>query len=242
MSDLWFGTEKKGFNQLGDFIHIEADWNTANSTFEFSAARLLKLDDGSIVVGMQATNITGVAGNVKVEYPFACAVTIHTGEYEIYDAKSKGKVKVQQSNLEKVFLKAFAEAAVDFDKVYTGRIAFALNPVFAGDFLDGSVPMSVFMKNAWAVTDADEAAINSIKDLRLESSKNGSKGGGYAKGQSELEKLNDRVKFIQLQFPSVFTTDSPMGEQFTALPATSQTAVADFMAVILGSGRKSETF
>ena len=190
MSDLWFSTEKKGFNQLGDFIHLEHDWNSSNVVIEFSAMKAIKLDNGSICLGMIATKITGVANNVKIEFPFACAVTIHTEPYQIYDAKAKGKVEVKNGDLEAVLLKYFGDD-FNFEKCYKGSIELVYTK-FVSAVIEGKMTHEQL-----ALVTLEETEDLPIKDLRLESSKNGSKGGkSYAPAETTAQRIEARTKAL----------------------------------------------
>jgi hypothetical protein len=190
---LWFSTELKGFNQLGDFLHLEFDSSKESTRIDCDEIRFVPLDDGSIVIGMLATAISNVSSKVDVKYPFVCAVTVHAVEYEIYSMDAKAKVKVQPSITEQLMLKQLA--TFDLEKVYKGFIEY--KPVMAEiyELIEaGTLPVDkIILSNLLEIESAP-----TIGSLRLESSKNGSKAkGGYAaKAQTELERLNDRQAYL----------------------------------------------
>lgn len=190
---LWINPEKKGFNQLGDFIHVEFDPNKESPRFDCQEVRFITCDDGSIIIGMLATAIQGVSSKCNLTYPFVCALTLHTSEYEVYDLDAKGRIKVQPSLTEKLLIKQLE--TIDLEGCYAGWIEYKpVLPEIAALIEAGTIPSTQIPLFGLAVIDS----CPTIASLRLESSKNGTKkGGGYAaKAQTELERLTDRQAFL----------------------------------------------
>lgn len=190
---LWINPEKKGFNQLGDFIHIEFDPSKESPRFDCQEVRFLKCDDDSIIIGMLCNAIQGVSSKCDIKYPFACALTLHTAKYEVYDLDKKGRIEVEPSLTEKLMLKQLE--SLDLDGSYAGWIEYKpIMPEIFALIEAETIPVTQIPLFGFA-TIPDCPTIGS---LRLESSKNGTKKGygSSAKAQTELERLTDRQAFL----------------------------------------------
>jgi hypothetical protein len=226
---LWINSEKKGFNQLGDFIHVEFDPAKESPRFDCSEVRFITCDDGSIIIGMLATAIQGVSSKCKLDFPFVCAVTLHTAKYEVYDMDKKGRVEVEPSLTEKLMIEQLK--SIDLDGSFAGWIEYKpIMPEIAALIETGTIPATQIPLFGLAVIDS----CPTISSLRLESSKNGTKkGGGYAaKAQTELERLGDRHLFINSFLLALTGEDIEKADTALALVGLSDIQVGKLSSIM----------
>ncbi|MBE9059305.1 hypothetical protein [Sphaerospermopsis sp. LEGE 08334] len=146
---------------------------------------------------------------------------LNKGEHE---TTYKGETKKHTQSTLELFL-CNRINALDWDKAYTGMIRFRYDGMLT--YLLGDVGMTPDMKEQ-----AEKAAINLTplenKTIELEPLKNavGYKGGyGGSKGQTELEKLNDRMAFTLQQMKAIF-------------PEAKLDSIADLIQLLASDGDK----
>lgn len=185
---IWFKDDNKFF---APWYQLEPDYLDVDSRATFSEGKFVKGDDGSITCFMWVTAITNLAGACTIKdggMPFK--LTIHAGEYDFYDSKSKSKTKRPQTIGEKVLLNHFGDK-FDFDAAYSGSIQLVSNEQLNGLYLNGTIP---YEGSSWLNLTPLEA-LDKMKDLPMEAT--AKKSGGYgSKAQSEKERLQDRWSFL----------------------------------------------
>jgi hypothetical protein len=188
MAKLWFGQEKKGFNQLGDYLWIDCDFRSVGATLFFDEMRILATDDGDFILGMNLLGGKDFSDKVDLKlFPMAVALWIHKPgtKYEIYSLDEKKKVEIEATPLEAVIHLALTK--MDVSLFYKGELAIVASPVNEKVL---SAPELIDVLTPFKLTQIPE--LTKLKDLRIESSKVGGKGGFKgASGQKQKEKLAD---------------------------------------------------
>jgi hypothetical protein len=145
--------------------------------------------ESGIIALFAATKITELYKADDMATNQLVYMVFHSGEYELYDLKTKSRIKTQPSPFETLVIEYFTTG--------NGKDWISENIVFSGT-LDihsaDSVLKQVSKLNAWDVifnlTPLEESVL--LKDTVAG---NGGKK-GYAAGQKEADKLNDRKLFL----------------------------------------------
>lgn len=190
---FWFNPEKKGFNQLGDFVWIDTDYRTVNTKLFFDELKILPIDGGGYLLGFNLLTADNLSDKIESKiFPLPCALWLHPKgtKYEIYSLDDRKKVEVESTPLEQVVIKALE--LVDSTKVYKGALDLVASPMNA-KVLDN--PETLVAMNPLFLVEIPEAKV--IGGLRLESSKVGGSTGSktYKPAQTEKSKLDDRLLF-----------------------------------------------
>jgi hypothetical protein len=207
--DFWYIAPKEGqkYAMIGS-----SNWSDTASKVEFDELGFISEDDFYHVYAY-ATKFKGIAsfGDKSWEFkPQLVKFRVARKDHEKED-KEKKKVVVTQSRLEKWICSLFGR--LEEGKIYSGFInlqddEFCLTLATGIDHNTGNqIPEEVLrqMEKMQAyVVEVTEPKHVLAEDIEIPKGKKGGFGYGGSKGQTELEKLNDRVAFIcqQLGFIS----------------------------------------
>ena len=129
---------------------------------------------------------------------------------------------------------------LDNSKSYKGSIALQDSPMLemliSGTDATGQPIEPGFAATAWAmIWNLQETEPNLIKPEDCTAPKGGSGSWGGSKGQTELEKLNDRLEFFRIQVAKVdpdYKVDSPFDLTETAIAISSTTKINELLVTI----------
>jgi len=193
---IWFSPEKKGYNQLGDYLWLNPDCRDIDSKIYFSELRIVKTPDNDYLLGMWVKDITNLSDKVDRNiFPLAIALWIHRpgSKYNIYSLNDKGVIEIESTKVEQVLWHQINDE-LDINSYYSGRIHLESSGTFLDRLLeDKSLRRQFSMIQVQEIED-----LVNLKDLRLESGKAGFDGKTTTtkKSASEESKLNDRLAFI----------------------------------------------
>lgn len=191
--------------------YAKSDWSwlTLAATLEFSEFRFTSNDDFYFIFA-NATKLTDFKNFADLKAPWSeCLVTFQVArkDYEQYQKAAGGKVTVKQSRLEKVVCMLLA--GLDPAVCYSGELCL-MDTSTLDNIVSGLDKKGVQMSEekiaglletigTFEIVEAPEKITDA--DVGVPAQKNGS--GSYSKGQTELEKLNDRLKFLSIHIKVV---------------------------------------
>lgn len=197
---VFFNAPKDGSKFSSAWIK---DWENINSNIEFDALRFTS-DDDYYYVYMFAKKFTDLLNlsdkNWKFE-PQLMAMQIQRKDVEKWSSKESKKIPSVQSLPEKLVCRFLDKC--DASKTYKGFLALQNNG-FVNTALTGidpsgkPVPEALIEQIFSGFGNLEEAESDLIADDDVKAPVKKSWSGG-SKGQSELEKLNDRLSFISAQ-------------------------------------------
>ncbi|MBW4689608.1 MAG: hypothetical protein KME40_32080 [Komarekiella atlantica HA4396-MV6] len=178
-----------------------SNWAEANSQIDFSELGFCD-DDSFYYVFAYVTKFNGIAKLRDDSWSFEPQLIqfkVAKKDYEKTDKEGKQQ-KVVQSRLEKWLCKLFDELD---EGIYSGSLSLqdcSMVESFVTGLDNSGKPVDPttlkIMQGTYASLELVEKPEKVLpEDIKTPSGKSYSKG-GYAKGQTELEKLNDRVSFI----------------------------------------------
>jgi hypothetical protein len=193
---VWFTTEKKGYNQLGDYLWLNPDCRDIDSKIYFSELRIVKTLDNDYLLGMWVKDITNLSDKVdKNVFPLAIALWIHRpgSKYNIYSLNDRGVIEIESTKVEQILWHQINDQ-LDTDSYYSGCISLESNSMLLDKLLTNKSLRQEF--SMILVEEIEE--LQNLKDLRLESGKAGFDGKTTTtkRTASEEAKLNDRLTFI----------------------------------------------
>jgi hypothetical protein len=206
MTDVYLkSTEADKYNSRGDFLHLDINYLTDSVVLDFDACTQMTTDKGSIIIGLNVTNVTGVSAGAKtLPLPMPLCFTIHaTGDsYELFDMveykKSKdakaAKKTIEPTPLEGLLLKAITAQGLDFSVNQAGTIKLMSTPTDEM-FLSGEFPIEKF-RFVMLTPSTSEALKGKVLGLGASGGAGGGK--GYASAQTELAKMHDRRQAIKV--------------------------------------------
>jgi len=202
MANNWYNAPKDGAVYASMTV---SDWNAVATKLTFSEMAFKK-DSEFIHLFCYLTEQPKDLVNVDnkqwkfepqlLSFKIACAST-----YQKWNSKEKKKVACEQSQVEKLYSRAFE--SLEEGKVYSGFMALesggTTSMLATGQKPDGSAIPQEFIdmmaSSTYSFKPVETPQFVKVEDLKLpEKSGNGWSGGG--KGQTELEKLADRELFL----------------------------------------------
>jgi len=201
MKQFWYIEKKE--NQKFAMVGC-SNWAEANSRIEFEELAFYKNDDFYHVFAY-ATAFTEIAvfGDKNWTFqPQFIKFKFATKDYQKED-KDKNKVDVKQSRLEKWLCSLFDE--LEEGKFFKGWLNLKDDPycdIFVSKELKGiPIDQSVLSQMMMMSVEMEEITPSKLtaEDITVTSSSGGFGGKGFARGQSELEKIEDRLKFLLKQ-------------------------------------------
>lgn len=214
MAGKYFDYEDK-FNKLpkdGDFKRLEADWKTENIRLDFNASKLKKLDSGEMLLGLNVIACSGLSSGKKdLVFPMQISLLFHNAPWKLkqYDFKESKDVEVElePTTLDKAMI-AYLDT-LDESVNYTGNITLQDSEMLEM-FVDGEVPWSKFKQVSFTELKDDKSQLEG-KDLSISTGKNGK---GYAKAESQADKVKARVLALKdLVKTDLGIADDALGEQ-----------------------------
>jgi hypothetical protein len=184
------------------------DWSNMHVRLDFEEFCIKEDDTFYYLFGFanEASDLVFVkAGRDWKFEPQMVTLKIAKKDYERWDMTEKKSVPASQSKTERFFAKIFSN--LDLSKVYTGKFGFSHMPLMDAYVLeenDGQ-PMAenvkeITVKTSFPVTVVDEPQKIKINDITIPTKSKAE----YAKGQTEYERLNDRLKFLETQLRLVY--------------------------------------
>ncbi len=206
---FWYNAASEGseFNSLAC-----TDWNQINSMIQFDELGVKSDDEFHHLFGW-ATSATDVIKVGEKDFkwtPQLVTIKIARKNYQKYDRVAKKKVDAEQSTIEKLLCKLLE--SYDLSKVYKASVQFQHSNIVkmlvdGVDTMGNPMPDMVFdsMSSSYlSMEDVAEPGHIKLDKLQLPSKTNW---GGGSKGQTEYERLNDRIKFateqIKLAYPTL---------------------------------------
>jgi hypothetical protein len=180
------------------------DWNDANFTLKATEMRFL-VTATSVFIFAMAEDVGEVVKWVDSKkdesfkwQPQLICIELHAKPYK----KWKAKEETQPAKVEQWACKKIGE--LDHTKAYKGMIAFQNNPMLdmfiTGIAANGQTlppeTLAMMESTAWQVEETDTTLVPADK---VAAPKSGGGSWGGSSGQTELEKLNDRLEFIKQQ-------------------------------------------
>lgn len=206
MAKLWFNPEKKGYNQLGDFLWLDCDFRVTDTVLAFTELRINKLDDGGYVLGMWLQGCSNLSDRVSVSvFPLAAAIYIRPpgSKYEIYSLEDKGKKEIDATPSEAVI--KLALDSMECDKFYEGSVAISCSSMNESIL---AAPELIKQLSPFKLKEIESC--KNIGALALESSKTGGKGNGQYKssGESQATKIMARQGALKALFCEAYGLES----------------------------------
>lgn len=206
---FWYNTPSEG----SEYSNLACtDYAVLNSLIKFEEVAFKFDDDFNYVFGYasDASDLIKVGDRDFKFTPQLITFKLAKKDYQKYDVKTKSKVDVQQSMIEKLMCQLLGE--LDFGSVYAGTMQLQtssiINMLVTGKQLNGDpLPDAVkesMVSSYLSLKEIDEPKHIKVDALKLPEKKQWS--GGGVKAQSEHEKLTDRLKFIteqlKIEYPS----------------------------------------
>ena len=196
---FWYSVPSEG----SEYSNLACtDFAGLNSSIKFEEVAFKSDDDFNYVFGYasDASDLIKVGDRDFKFTPQLITFKLAKKNYQKYDVKTKSKVDVEQSMIEKLMCQLLDE--LDFGNVYTGSMLIQTSNIITmlvtGKQLDGS-PLPDGVKESMVNTYLSLKEIDEPKHIKVDALKLPEKklwGSGGAKAQSELEKLTDRLKKI----------------------------------------------
>lgn len=206
---FWYNTPSEG----SEYSNLACtDFATLNSIINFEEVGIKADDDFNYVFGYasNASDLIKVGDKDFKFTPQLITFKIAKKNYQKYDVKTKSKVDIEQSLIEKLMCQLISE--LDANKVYRGTMQLQTSGIVKmlventdtqGKELPGVVRESM-INSYLSLVEVFEPKYIKIDALKLPEKK--SWGNGSAKLQTEYEKLTDRLKFIteqlKVEYPS----------------------------------------
>lgn len=174
---------------VAPFVQYTEDYENSNCRIDVMELRF-QVTDTAVHLFIAAHDIS--AGKKPDNWKSGQLVymTINKTKYRHYDLKESKAVEREVTLQEKLFTKHFE--TLDPDKTYSGFLVFNSMPAMLEQIEAGTLTLEQLQ-----MVVLKEVAEPKLLPETLPTPKNGGRGyGGGSKGQTELEKLNDRVKFI----------------------------------------------
>ncbi|BDA70212.1 hypothetical protein CAL7716_043780 [Calothrix sp. PCC 7716] len=206
---FWYNTPSEG----SEYSNLACtDFANLNSLIKFDEVAFKSDDDFIYVFGYasDASDLIKVGDKDFKFTPQLITFKLAKKNYQKYDVKTKAKVDVEQSMIEKLMCQLLGE--LDFSDVYTGTMQLQtsniINMLVTGKQLNGE-PLPDVVKESMVSSYLSLKEIDEPKHIKVDALKLPEKkswGGNGAKAQSELEKINDRLTFIcnqlKVDYPS----------------------------------------
>jgi hypothetical protein len=185
---LFLGQEK--WSKLPPYLEGRVDYADTNIDLDVSECMFKKVDSG-VAILFALKNVKICFKPEQYTENQLCYLIIHSEKYEVW-TKDNPKTLTEPTPLELFLLDIILDKkAVELDKVYAGTIS--LN---SGEAVIEAVKETEKYSILLKLTEK-EGDPNFLKEAV--ESKNGYGKGGYAKGQTEYEKLTDRTKWLMKQ-------------------------------------------
>jgi hypothetical protein len=182
---LFIGEEK--YSKIKPYCEARANMSDVNLDIECSEVMFKKFDD-NVVILFALKKANSIYKPESVTPNQLLALTLHTKTYETW-TKDNPKTPTEPSELELLLIDVILnKKIVEFDKLYSGTICFNSMPSVVSA-VKAMEKYDIFIK-----VEPKEGEAEFLKEAVQ--STNGYGKGGYAKGQTEAEKLNDRTKWL----------------------------------------------
>jgi hypothetical protein len=185
---LFLGTEN--YSKFKPYLEGRVDYANTNDDLDVTECLFKKIDTG-VAILFALKNIKICFKPEQYQENQLCYLILHKEKYEVW-TKENPKTPTEPTELELFLLDLILEKkVVELDKLYTGTISLnssssVIEAVKQFEKYDILLKLTEKEGDPLFLKDATE-------------SKNGFGKGGYAKNQTEYEKLQDRTKWIMEQ-------------------------------------------
>jgi hypothetical protein len=185
---LFLGTEN--YSKFKPYLEGRIDYANTNDDLDVTECMFRKIDAGVLVL-FALKNIKACFKSEQYTENQLCYLIIHSEKYETW-TKENPKTPVEPTELELFLLDIILDKkAVELDKLYTGTLSLNSGAAVLSA-VKATEKYSIILNLA-----EKEGVPDFLKDAV--ESKGGFGKGGYPKGQTEYEKLTDRIKWLMKQ-------------------------------------------
>lgn len=186
---MLFAKEEK-WSSHPPYLEARVNFADANDDLDVTECKFQKVDKGVLVL-FALKNIKCLNKSEQYTENQLFSMLIHNEKYEVW-TKENPKTPTEPTDLELLLLDIILEKEfVKLDTLYTGTLSFNSG---------ATVLNAVKKKEAYDVFFALEEKEGDPDFLKAAvEGKNGFGKGGYAKGQTEYEKLTDRTDWLMVQ-------------------------------------------
>lgn len=201
---FWYNPPKNG----SQFAELScSDYANTSANFVFEEVKLSVTDDAYIFYGLVASASDvkqAKTDSFKLENQLI-AVTVHRKDYtkrKQVDGTWKD-IPVVLTRAEQATCKVIEFLELSPDKTYKGNVNLGLSLNDERVMLDGTkangqtASQELVLDTAMGVIYLEEREAVALKDVSYSASKKGSYSGGGSKGQTEVERLNERWEFTK---------------------------------------------